>query len=188
MLEFIFFLNSIFPLSPAAQADLLKRGQNKKLCKGQYWLKAGDICKYLAYIRKGLMKVHFDFGVKENCLWYNKENEIVLSVKSFYTQTPSALYISCMEDSEIAIVHYNDVQWLYEKYPEFNLHSRKVLEHYYGLSETHVRLLMLPPKERYEMLLQTYPWMFENNRIKEKMLAAYIGVTPETFSNYRNSK
>src|SRR5689334_16417094 len=98
MLEFIYFLNNIFPLSPAAQADLLKLGQNKKLRKGQYWLKAGDTCKYLAYIKKGLMKVHFDFGAKENCLWYNKENEMVLSVLSFYTQTPSALYISCVEE------------------------------------------------------------------------------------------
>lgn len=38
------------------------------------------------------------------------------------------------------------------------------------------------------MLLQTYPRMFEGRRIKEKMLAAYIGVTPGTFSNYRNGR
>jgi hypothetical protein len=69
-----------------------------------------------------------------------------------------------------------------------SFHSRELLEHYYSLSETYVRLLMLPPKERHDMLLQTYPWMFGSNRIKEKMLAAYIGVTPETFRNYRNGK
>lgn len=40
------------------------------------------------------------------------------------------------------------------------------------------------------MLLQTYPRMFEGRGIKEKMLAAYIGigVTPGTFSNYRNGR
>lgn len=188
MLEFIFFLNSILPLTPAAQADLLKLCRHKKLRKGQYWLKAGDICEHVAFIKKGLMKVHFDCGSKENCLWYNKENDVVLSVASFYGQAPSSLYISCAEDTEIATLHRKDIEWLYEKYPELNFHSRKLLEHYYSLSETHVRLLMLPPKERYDMLLRTYPWMFGSNRIKEKMLAAYIGVTPETFSNYRNGK
>ena len=88
------------------------------------------------------MKVYFESGSKEVALWYNKEMEAVISVQSFYSQTPSRLSIRCVEDTELVLVPYIEIEHLYDRYPEYNRHARLILQHYYSMSEAHVTLLL----------------------------------------------
>ena len=185
MLSFIQFLNNIRPLSPEAQAAIINRLKRRKLRKGQHWLKIGEVCADMAFIDEGLAKVYFDTGQKELCLWYNKENELMLSVASFFAQTPSRIAIQCVEESEFYSISYKDMEYLYEKFPELNWHARKVLQHYYSMSETHVSILLHPPANRYELMNALYPWMVDDTRITDKMLAAYIGVERTTLYRYK---
>lgn len=188
MLEFLAFLNALYPLSAEAQAAMLKICTEKKLRKGQHWLKEGEVCQYLAFIKKGLMKVYFESGAKEVALWYNKEMDAVLSVQSFFTQSPSKLSIRCTEETELIIVPHNEIEYLYDRFPEYNRHSRLILQHYYSLSEAHVTILLQPPKTRFEMIGAMYPWMVDGSRITDKMLAAYLGITPVSLCNFKSQK
>lgn len=178
MLEFIAFLNSLYPLSAEAQVAMLKVCSEKHLRRGQHWLKEGETCKYLAFIKRGLLKVYFESGAKEVALWYNKEMEAVLSVQSFFTQTPSMLSIKAVEETELVIVPFVEIEHLYDSYPEYNRHARLILQHYYSMSEAHVTLLLQSMKVRYQIVARIYPWMLTDHRITDKMLAAYLGMTP----------
>ncbi len=185
MLSFIQFLNSIRQMSPEAQAGIIQYLKRKKMRKGQHWLKIGEVCKEMAFIDSGLAKVYFDHGQKELCLWYNRENELLLSVASFFAQAPSRLAIQCVEECEFYMISYTDMEYLYDKYPELNYHARKVLQHYYGISETHVTILLHPPANRYDLMNALYPWMVKDRRINDKMMAAYIGVERTTLYRHK---
>lgn len=188
MIEFFGFLNSLYPLPDEAQAAMMKVMSEKKIRKGQHLLKEGEVCTHLTFIKRGLLKVYFDKGNKDMALWYNKELDAVLSVQSFYTQQPSALAIKCEEDCELYVVPYTEVERLYDNHPVYNRHARVILQHFYGLSEAHVKLLMKTPRERYEEIKKMYPWMVDGSRLTDKMLADYLGIDKATLSRYRNSK
>ncbi|MES2328768.1 MAG: Crp/Fnr family transcriptional regulator [Bacteroidota bacterium] len=188
MLEFFAFLNSLFPLSAEALAAMLKSVIEKKYRKGQHLLRKGDTCQHMAFIKKGLLKVYFDRGDKEVALWYNREMDAVLSVYSFFSKIPSKLSIKCMEECELVLLPYTEIENLYERYPEYNKHARLILQHYYSLSETHVMLMYLTPRERFEEIKKIHPWMVDGSRLNDTMLADYLGVNRTTLSRWRNGK
>ncbi|MCA6439754.1 MAG: hypothetical protein IM581_07495 [Chitinophagaceae bacterium] len=46
----------------------------------------------------------------------------------------------------------------------------------------------MPPKERYKKLEADAPWILDDPRIKDYMIAAYLGINKATLSMYRNGK
>ncbi|MES2329978.1 MAG: Crp/Fnr family transcriptional regulator [Bacteroidota bacterium] len=188
MLSFFHYLNSIHPIAPEAQAALLGCVRQKTLRKAQVWLQEGAVCDKLTFIEKGLVKVYFESGSKEVALWYNRENEIMLSVQSYFTQTPSQFAIRAVEPCQVFYVLHSDMHRLLQQYTELNINARVILQHYYGLSEAHVGLLLRSPRDRFERIAEMYPWMVDGSRLTDRMLAAYIGVTPAAVSQWRNGR
>ncbi len=188
MLEFFAFLNSLYPLSDEAAAAMMKVMTEKKFRKGQHFLREGEVCRHLSFIRRGLLKVYFEREGKEVALWYNKEMDSVLSVESFYFQQPSELAIKCEEDCELLVVPYAEVESLYDRYPVYNRHARLILQHYYSLSEAHVKILLKTPRQRFEAIKTRHPWMIDGSRLTDQMLADYLGIDRTTLSRYRNGR
>jgi len=181
MLELLHFLNQIHPLNPEVLQHLGKVLRKKQLRKNQVWLQEGAICDKIAFIEEGLLKVYFESASKEVCLWYNKENDVIISAKSFFFQAPTKLAIRAVTPVTLYYIYYTELQTLFKAHMEFNINARKILEHYYSLSEQHVSLLLLPLKMRYQLLLQLYPWMLTDKRISDSMLASYLGMTRTSF-------
>jgi CRP-like cAMP-binding protein len=185
MLELLSYLNSMQTLTPKTQEFLGKFLKKRELRKNYVWLREGEVCDKIAFIEKGLVKIFFESGQKEVCLWYNKENDVMISVHSFFSQSLSQLSIRIVEPTVIYYITYKELQELYQLDPSFNVNGRKILEQYYSISEMHVKLLLQPPRQRYETISQLYPWMVDGKRIKDKMLAAYLGVERTTLYRYR---
>lgn len=186
MLELLNFLNSVHPITPEAQHYLGTVLRKKELRKNQVWLQEGAVCDKIAFINTGLVKVYFETGLKEVCLWYNKENEVIISAHSFFGQSTSHLAIRAVEPTTVYYITYTELQKIYGQHIDFNVNGRRILEHYYSISETHVMLLLQPPRQRFEAIGKFYPWMVDGSRLTDKMLAAYLGITPVTLSNFRN--
>jgi len=64
-----------------------------------------------------------------------KEGDFMISVESFFNQKESYESIQALEDCEVYSASYNDVQNLYNKFPEYNFVGRVLTEKYYVLSE-----------------------------------------------------
>ncbi|MES2329257.1 MAG: Crp/Fnr family transcriptional regulator [Bacteroidota bacterium] len=188
MHEFFTFLNSLYPLPDEAQAAMMKVTTPRKMRKGQHLLKKGDVCTHLTFIKRGLLKVYFLRKGKEVALWFNIEMDCVLSVESFFSQKPSEFWIKCETNCELLVVPYPEVESLYDRYPVYNRHARLILQHYYSLSEAHVKLAMMEPRQRYEEIKKRYPWMVDGTRLTKTMLADYIGVDRATLSRWLNGK
>lgn len=185
MLELLKFLNNIYSITPETQQYLSKVLRKKQLRKNQVWLQQDAVCDKIAFIATGLLKVYFESGAKEVCLWYNRENEVIISARSFFTQTRSMLAIRSVTPATLYYIYYAELQELYNTHLEFNINGRKILEHYYSLSEQHVSLLLQPAKKRYLLLTQLYPWMLTDKRITDSMLASYLGMTRASFYAFK---
>lgn len=183
MIQLFGFLHMIYPLSAELEQALRQILKVREIPRGRHWLRQGEVCNNIAFIEAGLLKIYTERNGKEVVIWFNKENDIIISVKSFFKRLPSVLAIQALEKTRVLYTEHADLQRIYEKYPAFNINGRIITQEYYTLSEDHVMLMHLPAKERYYELLRLFPWM--GGRVKDKEMAAYLGVAPQTLSGIK---
>jgi hypothetical protein len=130
MLELFQYLNSIYPLSADIQSYLMQVLKRRELRANSYWLREGDIWDRIAFIERGLIKIFYYSGHREIIIWFNRECDVVTSVKSFFNQIPSNLAIKTVEPTIINYIEFKDLDYLYSKYVDFNITARKITENY----------------------------------------------------------
>ena len=104
---------------------------------------------------------------------------------SFMLRQPSTYFIKALEDSEFLMLSKQNFERLFQEIPKFerfyrNLYQRSLVSY---VSRTN-QGISLTAEERYEIFLSKYPQIA--NRIKQKDLAAYLGITPEFLSMIRS--
>ncbi|HWB27699.1 MAG TPA: Crp/Fnr family transcriptional regulator [Chitinophagaceae bacterium] len=186
MIQLLEYLQAANPMSPELEQEVRMALKVRDLPKGRHWLRMGEVCNHILFIETGLMKSYTDIGNKEVTIWFHREFDAVISVKSFFKRTPSAIAIKTLEPTRIWFAEYNDLQRIYQRHPSFNVNGRVITEEYYTLSEDHVRLLHLAPRERYHELLQLFPWI--EGRIRDKEMAAYLGISAAALSLIKRDK
>ncbi|SHJ98115.1 hypothetical protein SAMN04488513_1156 [Pseudozobellia thermophila] len=100
------------------------------------------------------------------------------------SKSPSYFFIEAIEDSKVLIMSYNNWQKLKEQNPKWNLLLVKLLEKGYATKEKREReFLLLDAENRYRIYLKEYPTL--ENRVKQHMIASYLGITPIALSRIR---
>jgi CRP-like cAMP-binding protein len=157
----------------------------KKLRKKQYLLQEGDVCKYVAFVEKGILR-QYTVGDKgnEHILQFAFEGWWMADQYSFLTGEPSLYNIDALEDCELLLLTKQAEEHLLEKLPKFERFFRLLLQN--NLIATLRRLessLSGTAEEKYNQLIQSCPTLAE--RIPQHMLASFLGITPETVSRIR---
>src|SRR6478735_11227303 len=76
----------------------------KKLRKRQYLLQEGDVCKYQAFVEKGILRSYtIDEKGNEHILQFASEGWWIADLSSFITEEPSVFNIEVLEDSELLL-------------------------------------------------------------------------------------
>jgi CRP-like cAMP-binding protein len=178
------YINQIYPLRPEIVRFMLDRTYFKKVPKGKYLLKPGEICGHYYYIHKGVLRSYMKFGTKEITIWINPENEITTAIRSISNNKPADEFIQAIEDAELVVIPFGAMQEIYERFPEMNMVGRKLLEEYYAASEERVYICRIPDaRSRYQHFMETRQELV--NRIPLKYIASYLGITLETLSRLR---
>ncbi|MCA6447370.1 MAG: Crp/Fnr family transcriptional regulator [Chitinophagaceae bacterium] len=189
MEELLKLLESYHPVDPQLQIHLLHHLPKEIHRANKTILDEGDVCDWVAFVEKGLLKIYYECDdMSERVVWFHKEGDVIGSMKSYYLGEPSKLMIRTMEETHLRKIKKADLNGLIEKFPGFSINALKLTEHYYARSEDHVILLAMPPKERYKKLEADAPWILDDPRIKDYMIAAYLGINKATLSMYRNGK
>ena len=188
MIEFFQHLNSLHPLSPEATSGLLKVIRAKELRRGQVWLQEGAVCDKLTFVVKGLLKLYFETGTKELIVQFAIENEFILSAHSYLSRKPSAYSIRSIEQTVVVYLLSSDWDHLLAKHPELISHYLMTASKQVKKMEEHLSLLLLPPKDRFEKLLDNGSWLIDGRRVTDKLLAAYLGVRATTVCEWRKGK
>ena len=157
----------------------------KKLRKKQYLLQEGDVCKYVAFVEKGILRQYkVDDKGNEHILQFAFEGWWIADHYSFLTGEPSLYNIDSLEDCELLLLTKQAEEQLLEKLPKFERFFRLLLQN--NLIATLKRLessLSGTAEEKYNQLIQSCPTLAE--RIPQHMIASFLGITPETVSRIR---
>jgi len=187
MNNLIEFLHSIHPLSPQLRQHLLAILKEHELAKKSFFLKKGQICGHIGFVEKGLLRCYYEHHDKEVCSWFMKEGDVIISVESFFKQLRSYENIQALEDCIIHSISYDELQYVYQYFPEFNFIGRVLTEQYYTQSEQRLYAMrMQRAAGRYDYLIDHYPEYIQ--RVPSKYIASYLGVTEETLSRNRGRK
>lgn len=151
----------------------------------EYFLKEGQTCKTLAFIEKGLVRIHYLNDGKEITKCFCRENNITCSYSSMITQTPSECAIQAIEDTRLITLSYSTLQELYQKSLFWQQIGRLAGEREFVVEEKHNQSLRnLSALDRYKHILINDSELLQ--RVPLNHLASYIQVTPETLSRIRN--
>jgi len=176
--------NNIMPLEESLIVEIGEIIEYKTLKKRELLLKEGQTSKHIYFIEKGLIRSFYTDIDTEITTWFMKENDLIISVKSFFMQLPSVESLEAIEDCELYYISYQSLHMLYTKYQSFNTIGRILTQHYYMLSEE--RLLNLRKKaaiSRYKHLLQYHPQIIARSPLK--FIASYLGIEMETLSRLK---
>jgi CRP-like cAMP-binding protein len=186
--EMIEFLKSIYPVPEDLKKAIWSKTQLLKVRKRKHILKAGEVCHDLYFIRKGLLRCYYyTRRGKEVSTWFMWENDVCVSIPSFYRQVPGYEYIQAIEDCELICIRYEDLYELFRNYPGFNFIGRELVQKYllaWALQLQDIRLLQ--GMERYDSLLERQPDHIR--RIPQKYLASFLDMLPTSLSRVRKPK
>lgn len=100
----------------------------KKLRKRQYLLQEGDVCKYTAFVEKGILRTYtVDDKGTEHILQFSLEGWWIADLYSFLTGESSAFNIEALEDCELLLITKPSWDVLLEKIPAFERYFRIII-------------------------------------------------------------
>ncbi len=148
-------------------------------------LKEGEFHQNLYFIEKGVLRTYVMRDKQDITSLFFAENDFLVSSFRFVNQ-PSLEYIEVLEDATVLVLNYDEVLKLYADYPEVNLLGRTMIElNYFRIYHRLVSMVKFTARERYEMLLETQPDLFQ--RVSLSHIASYIGIKKESLSRIRKS-
>ncbi|CAM1353128.1 Crp/Fnr family transcriptional regulator [Tenacibaculum halocynthiae] len=161
---------------------ILSHFEQVKKRKHQYILQEGEVANKEYWIIRGCLKSYFfDEKGKEHIVQFGMENWWITDYESFVKQTSSKIYIDCIEDSQLLYITYENREKLTaEMHKMERFWAKKSKYGRIALQNRILSLLKNSSKERYELLLEQHPTLFQ--RVPKKLIAAYLGVSRETLS------
>ena len=157
----------------------------KKLRRKQYLLQEEDVCKTVAFVEKGALRLYkTNEDGSEHIVQFGLEGAFMTDLYSFLTQEPSMYNIDAIEDSELVLITRSasdELRKLSPKYQEFIFQATS--EAYIQLEKRITSTISLSLDERYKELTANFPDIIQ--RVPQHMIASYMGLNPETLSRVR---
>jgi len=155
-----------------------------QLAPGAYFLEEGKICRHVAFIHKGLLRYYINDNGVERTMYFNRENEFVCNYPSFLPQIPSDKSIQAVEETELYLISYENLQRFYKEIKEGEKFGRVAIEYVFLSAIQQLDSLYTdPPEQRYQRFLSIYPDLVQ--RLPQYFIASYVGIKPQSLSRIR---
>ena len=157
------------------------------VCKGDVLLREGDTAHRLYFVEKGLLLGRVNREGRDVVNWFADEDDFATSMYSFISRRPANESIEALEDSELYMITYDDLQMLYRRSANFERLGRLLTEKdYIQLEERALILQCSSARERYALFLEKEPDLY--HRISLGLLSSYLGISQETLSRIRSKR
>jgi CRP-like cAMP-binding protein len=145
-------------------------------------------CLLYFFVVKGCLRLYFtDYNGAEQTLQFALENWWMTDLNAFRTGQRSAYTIQALEATEVLAITTPNYELLLAKFPVIENYFRLVYERAYAASLLRIRMISRMPKDEfYELFQSKYPEFIQ--RIPQKVLASFLGFTPEYLSELRKKK
>lgn len=179
------YLRTIAPISDEEFEFTISFFTELNLKKGDYFVKQGVVCRQSAYIVKGTLRTYYiNDKNEETTSCFCTENSLATSYKSFILQQPSSFILQAVEDTQLLVINYDNLQKLYSQIPLWQSIGRAVSEREYIVLEQYASILNNETaKEKYLRFLKEQPHAAQIASIED--IASYLGITRRTLSRIR---
>jgi len=156
-----------------------------KLAAKECFVKKGKVAKELGLVLKGLLRTFdYDDNGDEVTKNFHEPGTVVLSPESFNSQTPSQENIVAINDCELLIINYQEMQALYAEIPAWAIVCKDVAEiKNKELAERLKEFQTLSATERYHQFYEKHALTCQKATLGQ--IASYLGIDIATLSRIR---
>jgi len=178
-------IEKIVSLSDLEKETIFSKIEIKHYKAKTVLLNAGEICKHSYFVNSGILRsFNINDNIVEHVLQFACEGWWIGDMYSLITQKPGNLYVEVNEDAEVVLLSKENQEELFQEIPKLERFFRILTEN--SLVANQERLmdnLSLSAEERFEKFCTKYPSLIQ--KVPQKQIASYIGVTPEFFSKMK---
>jgi CRP-like cAMP-binding protein len=161
----------------------------KNIKRKEFLLKEGDVARYQFFVLNGCLRTYtIDPAGKEHVLMFAPEDWWCSGdLYSFLSGQKSVNNLEALEPTTVLQISKDNLDILYQQAPKFERFFRVLFQNAFVFHQTRINANLSQPAEgRYDLFTKNYPGL--ENRIPQKYIASYIGVTPEFFSQMKANK
>ena len=162
--------------------------QPKKLRRRQYLVQAGEPCRYECFVTKGCLRQYYvDDKGSERILSFAVEDYWISDMYGLIMGQPALTNIDALEDCELLLIEKKAFDELLVRVPKFERFFRIILQRAFVSHQRRIiENISLQADERYCRFVERYPAL--EQRLPQKQIAAYLGITPESLSRIRRQR
>jgi CRP-like cAMP-binding protein len=167
-------------------SELLQQSPAKRraIPKGEVLQRPGDLVGRGYYVLEGCLRAFvIDTDGKEHVLQFAPEHWLIGDQKAAIRKIPATLFIDALEDSQVLEIDFGMALSGVERAELMDVLLNKLRNNVVALNDRIVDLLAATGEERYLRFIGTYPGLVQ--RLPQKLIASYLGLTPESLSRIR---
>lgn len=179
------FFKQYGQISEEGIKELSSKLKSNTAKKGELLLSYGQICKEIYFVKKGCLRLYYIADGVEITVWFSFEDNSAIELSSFLSGKPTEYFIEAIEDSKYLSLNKSELLGLYDSYPEMESIMRCFWEDVIlNLLQRFTALQKDSAEERYRNLINQNNYL---QRVPQKYLASYIGVTPTSLSRIKRN-
>ncbi|SDB99320.1 Crp/Fnr family transcriptional regulator [Niabella drilacis] len=170
------------------EEELLSFFETRSFRKKELLQEEDKRCLSYFFVIKGCIRLFFtDHNGAEQTLQFALENWWLTDLDAFRSGKNSAYSIQALETTEVLTLTAKNHTLLLEQMPLLEKYFRRIYERAYAATLLRVQMISRMPKnEFYELFASKYPDFIQ--RVPQKILASFLGFTPEYLSELRKKK
>lgn len=156
------------------------------LRKGEFLVREGSIDSNMYFIAAGTFRIYVWNEDEELTIRFGYANDFIAALDCFVSGKPTMLNIEALKTASVKIVSKSAFLTLCRRDAEAGLLWDQILMSMVARQmEREIDILITSPEQRYQRVLKRSPKLFQ--QIPYKYIAAYLRMTPETFSRLKKS-
>lgn len=177
-----------YPLDVTTREQIIAKSSVRRVRKSDFLFREGQDGSKLYLVIQGALRVFvLDNNFKEHVIRFGFENRMIGDIRAFLYQTQSELNVQAIENSVLLEVSAESLRELFTLSESLSLFYKDFLEFELSLAQDRIiNHLAKDAEGRYLDFISEYG--AHNNRISDRHIASYIGVTPEFFSKLKKKK
>jgi len=170
----------------AADYELLTSKLKTRLFrKGDLLIVPGQVQRELYFVKSGIQMSYFDSGAKTHVIAFTYFPNLCAIPESFSFQAPSKNFLTCLTDSELEYISYEELQQVFDQSAPVERLFRRMTEAVLaGFINRHIELHSMTIEERYKAFCQRSPHLLR--LVPHKYIASYLGIASTNFSKLYN--
>ncbi|SMG51954.1 cAMP-binding domain of CRP or a regulatory subunit of cAMP-dependent protein kinases [Marivirga sericea] len=161
--------------------------QLETIKKGDYFLKTGNQCNKLSFIKSGYLRIYKTTEDKEVTQWISTPSYFVTDLSSLLFNEPARWTIQALTDTVLYTINRTDYEKIGSLVPQWHELEKLFIGKCFAILEDRIfSHLSMTAEERYEHFFENNKELF--NQVPLQYIASMLGMTPETFSRVRKKQ